>query len=1333
MRRLALELDLDSGTYTAKMRQASRETEIFHRKIDTTHDSLRRIDKGVNGVTAKLRDFTLIMGNLRSSVENAQFFFTGLISAAVSATSEIERVTFLLRGLSKETSEFGRRMEAQENLEGLIQTAKEAPFSLKALSDTFVKFKAGGLDPTNGSMNALLDAVAAFGGSDELLHRASVAIQQMGGKGVISMEELRQQLGEAVPTAISLMAKGLGKSYFDLVKEISEGKVKAEPALAAMFEQFEIAFGGSAQRMMETFRGRVSQLKTSLTELAMAFTGMDTAGNVQSGSFYDILKGGVASLTETISSEGFRTTVADLGASIGIFTTTVGSFIQSLGQLASFLPVLNNMKEMLMAIALVAIARLGSAAANGIGNFYTKQVNGVRSSVAALQMEGDTRLRNARTTLFAAQAEADATRMSIVSTRTRINELNAEEAEIRQLMAVEQQRLAAANRAIQTGRNANGSFANRGDAERQRTLAVNALADSGRRLNAITAEGNRLQAVSNGLHAQQAGILARVGVAQAGMRTAMAATNGLMVAGALAARGLGAALSFFGGPIGIAIMAVAAAFTYMSGEARKAEQAGSNAAAILHELKGAAGQAEAQVDELATSQRDGAEATATAADQAREGAGAYDALAQAAANAAEYVKYLTAVQRQQKLEEVRNARSELASAMDGQGPLTGVFTTNDREDIANKRDAFIREAMGRDFARADRFRNNPDIARRAEAEAQRQGPNSRAMRLYNEWVLADQAYRENQTRYRDLGVLEGALLGSAGSPTLERPETPVVPETPSSGSGGGGTRGGRRTPNDVAESQLRSMEERLAGINAEIAGAGKEAAKMAYQLDQDPVLRQASAMIRADLLTAAEAMDEANSRMEGFRALEGLRTEAEQQEEALTRLNEEITLIGAGSENAVLQNARYTAGLKEATDTASQFNADEATAARNRAANAQREVQQKEKQRDAMIDLQEAVTSSGLAAESAWEDFASGAVESDRELNRYRRSLTQMLSLIPEGSKEWAAMKANMDRALDNFKVERATEALIEMRNATQEIGRSFLTTGQRAEAEYQAESQRYRQQVEAYAEGTAQRRQAEETYYAWKAAKEQELRARNPIVAMALEWQDSMGALTQATSGWIDTLVNGLAEGEMSWKDFTKSMLAEITKIIIRAIIAQAILSAIGMIAPNGSASLPGGGTATAGQNGWMGGVDSSWGGAVNQFGFRTPTAPVPGLHSGGIAGGTPTFRRRVDPSMFNAAPKFHGGGIAGLKRDEVPAILQRKEGVFTQEQMKALAPVGSGQAAAPNVQVNVINESGQEMTAQQDGGMKFDGRSYILDVVIDAASKPGKMRSALQGVQRG
>ena len=41
---------------------------------------------------------------------------------------------------------------------------------------------------------------AQFGGDSEIpLKRAAIAIQQMSGKGVISMEELRQQLGEAVP------------------------------------------------------------------------------------------------------------------------------------------------------------------------------------------------------------------------------------------------------------------------------------------------------------------------------------------------------------------------------------------------------------------------------------------------------------------------------------------------------------------------------------------------------------------------------------------------------------------------------------------------------------------------------------------------------------------------------------------------------------------------------------------------------------------------------------------------------------------------------------------------------------------------------------------------------------------------------------------------------------------------------------------------------------------------------------------------------------------------------------------------------------------------------
>jgi hypothetical protein len=51
--------------------------------------------------------------------------------------------------------------------------------------------------------------------------------------------------------------------------------------------------------------------------------------------------------------------------------------------------------------------------------------------------------------------------------------------------------------------------------------------------------------------------------------------------------------------------------------------------------------------------------------------------------------------------------------------------------------------------------------------------------------------------------------------------------------------------------------------------------------------------------------------------------------------------------------------------------------------------------------------------------------------------------------------------------------------------------------------------------------------------------------------------------------------------------------------------------------------------------------------------------MHSGGTVGQDGT-RRSVDPSVFVGAPHYHQGGTAGLKSDEVPAILQRGETII-------------------------------------------------------------------------
>jgi tape measure domain-containing protein len=95
----------------------------------------------------------------------------------------------------------------------------------------------------------LVNSVAQFGGDSEILKRAAIAIQQMSGKGVISMEELRQQLGEAVPTAMQAMADAAGVTMAQLTKQISTGTVSAK-CLRLLFIGLDAQNRGAADRLI---------------------------------------------------------------------------------------------------------------------------------------------------------------------------------------------------------------------------------------------------------------------------------------------------------------------------------------------------------------------------------------------------------------------------------------------------------------------------------------------------------------------------------------------------------------------------------------------------------------------------------------------------------------------------------------------------------------------------------------------------------------------------------------------------------------------------------------------------------------------------------------------------------------------------------------------------------------------------------------------------------------------------------------------------------------------------------------------------------------------------
>jgi hypothetical protein len=94
-------------------------------------------------------------------------------------------------------------------------------------------------------------------------------------------------------------------------------------------------------------------------------------------------------------------------------------------------------------------------------------------------------------------------------------------------------------------------------------------------------------------------------------------------------------------------------------------------------------------------------------------------------------------------------------------------------------------------------------------------------------------------------------------------------------------------------------------------------------------------------------------------------------------------------------------------------------------------------------------------------------------------------------------------------------------------------------------------------------------------------------------------------------------------------------------------------------------------------------------------------------------------------ALRKYAAGGIA-----TGPQLALYGEGSMNE----AYVPLPDGRripvamaGGAPGVTVNVINQSGAPVNAQQ-GQARFDGRQMILDVVLTAANTPGGFRDGMK-----
>lgn len=164
-------------------------------------------------------------------------------AAFVSTIADQQQMRRALNAVYKDTQ------LAASQFQFLRKVAMDSGVSIGSISDGFTKFaaaaKASGIPLKD--MNDLFQSVTLAAGSlglrGEDVTGMLEALQQMASKGTVSMEELRQQLGDRLPGALGLTAKGLGLTQAQLIKLVENGGLAARDLFPALAEALKEMHG----------------------------------------------------------------------------------------------------------------------------------------------------------------------------------------------------------------------------------------------------------------------------------------------------------------------------------------------------------------------------------------------------------------------------------------------------------------------------------------------------------------------------------------------------------------------------------------------------------------------------------------------------------------------------------------------------------------------------------------------------------------------------------------------------------------------------------------------------------------------------------------------------------------------------------------------------------------------------------------------------------------------------------------------------------------------------------------------------------------------------------
>lgn len=257
----------------------SAEAIEFARSVNASEEVLRRFSdaqaqtkQSGRGVSGLLTPYSLTSGvQAAAGAVGVSFGMYGaaeLTKSVVQATTALDNLNASFESIYGDSASAGQSLEFVRKISdelglSFIDTAQAAKSLFASAKGTILENDAQMIFKSFSQMGAALKL------SGSQMDSVFLAVSQMISKGKVSAEELRLQLSEAMPGAVNIFAKAIGKTTEQLDDMLQKGQVGLED-LRVFAEEVGLMYADGAEGASQSLQAEINRLSNAWFDLKTA-------------------------------------------------------------------------------------------------------------------------------------------------------------------------------------------------------------------------------------------------------------------------------------------------------------------------------------------------------------------------------------------------------------------------------------------------------------------------------------------------------------------------------------------------------------------------------------------------------------------------------------------------------------------------------------------------------------------------------------------------------------------------------------------------------------------------------------------------------------------------------------------------------------------------------------------------------------------------------------------------------------------------------------------------------------------------------------------------------